>query len=541
MMHRILWLSLAVTALLAVVLDVHVASAEESHSASEWLRQANAALTSYDYAGALEKFDHAVAQDPSAYLTYFRRSTAQQALGRTAAAVADLEATIERNPSFAKAYLQEARIHLKEGEYDDALAVLKRMAKNAPKDAAQEKELRTQVQHARDLSTRLAKLAKQPAQASECVARASELIKMAPNDVAARSHRAACHLAQGELEEAVTDWNRVAILAPSPQLQRRLSLLSFYVLGTHDSQMQKAGLNHLKACLHNDPDNKACSRAHKQLRKVDKALAKAHKFADAGSWTAVVSALKGPKVGAPTIYEEVENVLKAAQEPDADGEPLLPRAVEHPLERSELLFDIDTLYCRAYVGQNVYKKAMPFCDKLLRRDPNSVPALVAKGEDHLANGRYEEAVQTLSQAFTHSGQRDRDIHQRLTKAQKLLKQSKSKDYYKILGVARDADERTIKKAYRRLAREHHPDKGGSQEKMAEINEAFGVLGDPELRARFDQGDDPNDPMGGQQAYEGFTQGDVFQQMFQNAAFQQFARQHGGNAFQGGGAQFHFSF
>ena len=150
------------------------------------------------------------------------------------------------------------------------------------------------------------------------------------------------------------------------------------------------------------------------------------------------------------------------------------------------------------------------------------------------------AVAALNDAFVHS-HHDRDVHARLVKAQKLLKQSKSKDYYKTLGVARDADERTIKKAYRRLAREHHPDKGGSQEKMAEINEAFGVLGDAELRARYDQGDDPNDPTGGQANYgDAYAHGDAFQQMFQNAAFQQFARQHGGQ-FGGGGAQFHWGF
>lgn len=533
-MHRILRVSLALVALLTVVL------AEETRTATDLLRQANAALTSYDYAGALEAFDEAIALDPTSYLSYFRRSTAQQALGRTSAALADLDATLERNTEFAKAYLQQARIRLKEGEYKAALDVLKRMTKHVKKDQekdlAQEKELRAQVKHASDLSQRLAKLASDKKHAVECIAVASELIKTAPNDLGAREHRATCHLAHGELDEAVTDWSRIAALAPSTELQLRLSFLSYYVLGEYDSQMRKAGLSHLKACLHNDPDNKQCIKAHKQLRKIDKALAKAHKFAEASSWTAVVSALKGPKVGGPTILEDVERVLSSAAEPNSDGITLLPPALKKPLEKSELVIEIDTLYCRAYVGQNLFKKAMPFCDKLLQHDPNSLPALVAKGEDHMANQRYEEAVQVLNQAFTATQQTDRDIHQRLVKAQKLLKQSKSKDYYKTLGVARDADDRTIKKAYRRLAREHHPDKGGSQEKMAEINEAFGVLGDPELRARFDQGDDPNDPTGGQSYEQGFGgHGDAFQQMFQNAAFQQFARGHGG------GQQFHFSF
>ena len=63
-----------------------------------------------------------------------------------------------------------------------------------------------------------------------------------------------------------------------------------------------------------------------------------------------------------------------------------------------------------------------------------------------------------------------------------------KDYYKVLGVARDADDRTIKQAYRRLARKHHPDVSrakGSADRFKEINEAYEVLSDSEKRKRYD--------------------------------------------------------
>ncbi len=63
-----------------------------------------------------------------------------------------------------------------------------------------------------------------------------------------------------------------------------------------------------------------------------------------------------------------------------------------------------------------------------------------------------------------------------------------KDYYKILGVAREADDKTIKQAYRRLARKHHPDVSkakGSADRFKEINEAYEVLSDPEKRKRYD--------------------------------------------------------
>ena len=62
-----------------------------------------------------------------------------------------------------------------------------------------------------------------------------------------------------------------------------------------------------------------------------------------------------------------------------------------------------------------------------------------------------------------------------------------KDYYKTLGVARDADEKTIKSAYRKLARKHHPDVNkGSAERFKEISEANNVLGDPEKRKQYDE-------------------------------------------------------
>lgn|SRR5574341_616105 len=64
-----------------------------------------------------------------------------------------------------------------------------------------------------------------------------------------------------------------------------------------------------------------------------------------------------------------------------------------------------------------------------------------------------------------------------------------KDYYKILGVAKDASPEDIKKAFRRLARQYHPDVSsdpGAEAKFKEVNEANEVLSDPDKRARYDQ-------------------------------------------------------
>jgi len=66
-----------------------------------------------------------------------------------------------------------------------------------------------------------------------------------------------------------------------------------------------------------------------------------------------------------------------------------------------------------------------------------------------------------------------------------------KDYYQLLGVNRNATEQEIKKAYRKLAMEYHPDRNPGNERWAnekfkEVNEAFGVLGDPHKRKQYEQ-------------------------------------------------------
>jgi curved DNA-binding protein len=65
-----------------------------------------------------------------------------------------------------------------------------------------------------------------------------------------------------------------------------------------------------------------------------------------------------------------------------------------------------------------------------------------------------------------------------------------KDYYQTLGVARNADEKEIKKAYRKLAQQYHPDKNpgnkAAEQRFKEINEAYTVLSDPDKRSKYDR-------------------------------------------------------
>lgn len=82
------------------------------------------------------------------------------------------------------------------------------------------------------------------------------------------------------------------------------------------------------------------------------------------------------------------------------------------------------------------------------------------------------------------------------------------DHYETLGVSKDANQQDIKKAYRKLASKHHPDKGGDQEQFKRIQGAYETLSDPNKRAQYDN---PN-------PFEGFSQGgspfaDIFGDIF----------------------------
>ena len=107
-----------------------------------------------------------------------------------------------------------------------------------------------------------------------------------------------------------------------------------------------------------------------------------------------------------------------------------------------------------------------------------------------------------------------------------------RDYYEVLGVKKDASADEIKKAFRRSAVEHHPDRGGDEAKFKELNEAYEVLKDGEKRKRYDQfghagvGGASGNPFGG--GYGGQGQnvnfdfgdlglGDIFSSFFGGAA------------------------
>ena len=98
----------------------------------------------------------------------------------------------------------------------------------------------------------------------------------------------------------------------------------------------------------------------------------------------------------------------------------------------------------------------------------------------------------------------------------------NRDYYEILGVPREASADDIKSAFRKLARQYHPDvstEPNAEEKFKEINEAYGVLSDPEKRARYDRyGHSGLGNIGGMPDYATMDFNDIFEELLGGMGF-----------------------
>lgn len=115
--------------------------------------------------------------------------------------------------------------------------------------------------------------------------------------------------------------------------------------------------------------------------------------------------------------------------------------------------------------------------------------------------RRRQQQQQQQRAYWQRQQQQRRQQQQQQQQQQQFASKPTKDYYKILGVKRNADEETIKKAYREQMRQNHPDKlkrtsNLSEEqiesKVADINNAYEILSDPDQRKKYDQfGEDPS--------------------------------------------------
>ncbi|KAH7903073.1 hypothetical protein BJ138DRAFT_1131510 [Hygrophoropsis aurantiaca] len=482
------------------------------------IARGDALLSAGQYSDAAKSYSDAISLSPADYLLFYKRATAYFSLSRHPSALDDFTKVLElTGGEFDRAVLMMAKIHMKDGEWSRAKEALSTYAKKSPTDTATT-EMLQDIADA-EAAAKKAASARRAQLWTACTEAATQALRVASHSLQVRQTRAECSLAGGDMESAVVDLSRLSHLShPTTSSLMRIFRLSYFLLSpSQSSSSHTSHLSPLKQCLHLDPDSSSCLPAHRLAKSLDKGFTKLAKLADAGDWRGVIkhavgSAKEFPGDGFAKTFDDALTAnaspqLLASPSSSSSKVPIpLPDAHTSSPRRAHLLRTV----CRAYTKLGTPRKGEVWCDALLGMSEEALHSIgdllkdgnaeedgwIGKGEALLAREEWDEAVRAFERAFEASGRENRETLGRLQKAQRLLKQSKQKDYYKVLGVARDADGKTIKKAYRKAVLTAHPDKGGSEAKMAAVNEAYEVLSNPELRQRFDNGDDPNDPMSG---------------------------------------------
>ncbi|KAG7503529.1 dnaJ-like subfamily C member 3 [Solea senegalensis] len=420
-------------------------------------------LAAGQLADALSHFHAAVDGDPTNYMAYYRRATVFLAMGKSKSALPDLSRVIELKPDFTSARLQRGNLLLKQGRLDEAESDFKKVMKSSASDKEQ-KEAQSQLTKSDEIQ-RLVAQAHSSFSSKDYVTAASQLhavIETCVWDVTAREMRAECFIQLGEMGKAISDLKAASKLKnDNTQAFYKLSTI-YYNLGDHEMS-----LNEVRECLKLDPDHKECYSHYKQVKKLNKQIQSAEALIQEQRYEEAVS--------------KYETVMKT--EPN----------VQHFSLRSK------ERICHALSRGQQSSRAVSVCSEVLESDPENVNVLKDRADAHIQEEQYEEAIKDYETAAKHS-ENDRQIKEGLEKAQRLLKQSQRRDYYKILGVKRNAQKKEIIKAYRKLAQRWHPDnfqdpeeKKKAEKKFIDIAQAKEVLTDPEMRSKFDQGEDPMDP------------------------------------------------
>jgi DnaJ family protein C protein 7 len=206
------------------------------------------------------------------------------------------------------------------------------------------------------------------------------------------------------------------------------------------------------------------------------------------------------------------------------------------------IFTNAKLYFNRALASNKMGKtdeAIEDCTNAIKLDENYLKAYLRRAQCYMSSENYEEAVKDYERVF--KVDKSKENKQMLHEAKLALKRSKRKDYYKILGIDKSANTDDIKKAYRKRALVHHPDRHASaneeikreqEKKFKEVGEAYSILSDPKKRSRYDNGHDLEDIEG----YGDVDASNIFQAFFGAPGGQQhFSFQNGGPGMGGGGA------
>ncbi len=440
-----------------------------------------------DRRAAINYFSKLIAIEPRSQLNYWKRASAHMRFKNYDAAVSDLDKAIELDPKMTKAYLNRARLRRGSGDCAGAVSDFERVLELRPG----KKGVAEEIPRAKECAEAMKRLNEAGDDCSVAKPLLDAALDFASDSSALRLRRAECAMRMGDLQVALLDTRNV--LAADKHNLDAIALRGkvFYFMGD-----TRVSVDHFKEGLRSDP-------GHKELKRLYRIAKRVLKFTENGDRDA----------------EEGRH---------ADAAESFQRAIDVDPESPAIVPALRIKICRAFVKLEDGKRAVEECQRALQANEGDVEARCLLGDARIVNEEFEEAVREFERAIQQD-QNNQRVREGLENAKRRLEMSKRKDYYKILGVKRDANDREIKKAFRKLALKYHPDKvkpdekEEAEEKFRDCAEAYEILSDAEARGKYDRGEDV-------EVKQGFPHASHFN-------FGGFNFRQGG----GGGGGFHFRF
>ncbi|XP_037086026.1 dnaJ homolog subfamily C member 7-like [Pollicipes pollicipes] len=474
--------------------------------------EGNLAYTAKKYTQALELYSQAIGLCPQSATYYNNRSACLLMMGQHRQALQQAREAVRLDPKYVKGLLRIAKCQVILGDVagsDSALKEAAALESHNPGIATERRNLDavTRLSHELDLAWQKGDYRR----ALFCAERA---LTVATGSAQLRVRRAECLVLLGRYAEAqdiVQDMLRADSMNADALYVRGMCLY-------YQDDVDRA-LTHFQQVLRLAPDHQRARHVYKQAKSL-----KTKK--DEGNM-----AFKKDKLQeALRLYTEA-----LAIDP------------HNRSTNSKLFFNRATVQSRL----NNNEQAVADCSQAIKLDSGYVKAYLRRAKCHMNTEEYEEAVRDYEKVC--SMDRSQEHRRLLAEAKLELKKSKRKDYYKILDLSRTATTDEIKKAYRKQALVHHPDRHSNaspeqrkeqEHRFKEVGEAYSVLSDRNKRARYDTGQDLDDA-------DGFSGADVdhsniFQAFFGGQAPGGFRFNMGGQqpfdfGHGGGGGGFQYTF
>ncbi|OJD28840.1 tpr-like protein [Diplodia corticola] len=411
-----------------------------------------------DYPKAIQEYTKAIEADPKSATYRSNRAAAYISANRFPEALEDCKSADELESNNPKILHRLARVYTALGRPQDALEIYEKANASAT-DKAAAQSMATHLTQAEDQL-------RSGSAGSMVIHALDQAEKGLGSGVSVprkwRLMRGEAYLKMGNVNALGEAQSQAMILLrANSQDPEALVLRGRSLYGQGDNAK---AIQHFRQALSCDPDFKDAIKWLRTVQKLDRMKEEGNQAFKSGK------------------YQEAVDTYSQALEVDPQNKGI----------NSKLLQNRAT----ANIKLKNYQQSVDDCTRALELDSTYLKARKTKAKALGELGKFDAAIQELN-AVKDASPGEPGIDKDIRNMQLESKKAQRKDYYKILGVEKDADDNQIKKAYRKLAIVHHPDKNRDDPEAAErfkdIGEAYETLSDPQKRARYDSGEDLIDP------------------------------------------------